>query len=337
MRYYELTLSQPKSGKIVQRWTSHPNGVNQPPDPGAQNIEFDIMVSGLGQPNDPGGSVITIEGISVAQLYQAPQYIGLTFTLKAGMGKGLPLANPAQAGLIMTGTVFQSFGNWVEDEMTLDLVVYGGNQDYTLDTPGNFSFNLPAGTPIQQGIAQVLNQTYPNAKQVIQIMPGIVFPNAEVGIYPTLRPFAGYILGLTQGYGGNSNYPGISIALQGGQFFVFDGTQQSTTVQVAFTDLVGQPTWIDVDTIQITTVMRGDVQLSNTMALPKGLQNVPGLSTVTGQALPAQSKYQSTFQGPFSVQQIRHVGNFRSNSGLEWVSIFNCPALQNNLTTVNAG
>ena len=41
----------------------------------------------------------------------------------AGMEKGLPLAEPSQAGLIMKGSNFQPFGNWTGTAMTLELVL----------------------------------------------------------------------------------------------------------------------------------------------------------------------------------------------------------------------
>lgn len=321
MRYYDLILSDPVTNKVVRRWTSHPNGTQQPPDPGALNIEFDLIVSDYGVPNSSGASVITVEGISLADLQQTQNFAGMAITLKGGMGKGLPLANPAQAGLIMSGQVYQVFGNWTGTEMTLDFVVTGSS--FTLDAPGNFSVNWPAGQPLAVGIAQVLTTVYPGVKQNIQITPGIVFPNHEAGVYSTLRQFAGFVQGLTNGYG-DPAYPGVSIAIQGGEFFVYDGTQASTTVQLQFQDLVGQPTWIDVGTVQVAAVMRGDIQLGNTLRMPAGLQNSPGIVT-TGQAsLPSNSKYQSAFQGSFNVAAVRHIGNYRSTDGGQWVSIFNC-------------
>ena len=323
MRYYDLIISNPTTNAIVRRWTSHPNGVNQPPDPGALNIEFDVMVSNYGSPANPGGSVITIEGVPIADLFQAQQFAGMTFTLKAGMGKGLPLSNPAQSGLIMSGFIFQSFGNWVGTEMTLDLVVFP--DAYNLDAPGNFSVNWPAGLPLNTGIAQVLNTAYPGIKQYVQIQSGIVFPNAEFGIFSTLRQFAAFVLGLTAGYFG-PDYNGVNIAIQGGQFFVYDGSETSVTVPIAFNDLIGQPTWIDVNLIQIKTVLRADVQMSNKVKMPQGLQGLPGMAAVTAQSLPSSSKYQSAFQGAFSVYAIRHIGNFRAPDGNQWATILNCSA-----------
>lgn len=326
MRFYSLTLTD-NSGKQVRQWTSHPNGVNAAPDPGALNIEFDVMVSTFGTPIDPGGSIVTLEGVALADLYQPQQFVGLNFVLQGGMGIGLPLANPAQAGVLMSGIVAQAFGNWVEDEMTLDFVVTGTTKVYSLEGPGNFTPNIPANTEIKHGIAQVLTQNYPGVKQIFNLQSGLVFSNVEAHVCSTLRQFSGYIQGLTKGFGGKATYPGVSIASQGGQFLIFDGTTNTTSVQIAFNDLVGQPTWIDANTMQIQTVMRGDIQISNNATLPTGLQDAPGIATTI--PLITQSKYSSTFQGAFNVFQIRHVGNFRSPSGLDWVSIYNCSLITN--------
>ena len=39
---------------------------------------------------------------------------GMTIKMWVGMSKGLPLAKPAQQGLVLEGTVWQVLGNWQE-------------------------------------------------------------------------------------------------------------------------------------------------------------------------------------------------------------------------------
>jgi hypothetical protein len=41
--------------------------------------------------------------------------------------KGLPLANPAQAGVILEDTIFQGYGNWIGVEQYLDLVFFSNS------------------------------------------------------------------------------------------------------------------------------------------------------------------------------------------------------------------
>jgi hypothetical protein len=321
MRYYDLTISSPTTNAVIRRFTSHPNGVQQPPDPGALNIEFDVLVSDYGVPLGSNASVITIEGVALNDIYQAQQFAGMNLVLKGGMGKGLPLANPAQAGVLVFGTIFQAFGNWVGTDMTLDLVVVPSA--FTLERPGNFSVNWPAGLPLGVAIGQTLAIAHPEIKQNISVSPNLVLPNTEYGICSTLRQFSTLVKGLTAGYL-SPIYPGVSISIQGGQFFIYDGTQNTRTVPLQFTDFVGQPTWIDVNLMQVKAVMRADIQLGNTVTMPPGLQNLPGIVTTSQQAQPSLNKYKSAFQGSFNVNAVRHVGNFRASDGGQWCTIFNC-------------
>jgi hypothetical protein len=117
--------------------------------------------------------------------------------------------------------------------------------------------------------------------------------------------------------------------MQAGQFFIYDGTQTGATVQLQVPDLVGQPTWIDQNTMQVQTVMRGDIQIANTLKMPPGLQNLPGVVSTSASSLPSTSQYKTAFQGNFVVappvgQGIRHIGCFTDPDGRQWVSVFNC-------------
>jgi hypothetical protein len=324
-RYYDIKISDPKTNKVIRHWTSHPNGPTQPPDPGALNIEFDIVVSNFGEALGTA-STVTIEGVPIGDLFQPQQFVGMNFSMLGGMGKGLPLANPKQAGVLISGQVFQAFGNWQGVDMSLDLVVVPV-PSFTLDNPGNFSVDWASGVPISVMISQVLSRVYPSAKQNIQIKPGIVLPNHEWATISTLRQFSSYVNGITDEFFDDA-YIGVNICVQGGEFFVYDGTQSSVTVPFLFNDFVGQPTWIEQNQILVKTVMRGDIQVGNTVTMPEGLQDYPGIVTTSGNSFPSSNKYKAAFQGNFNVGGsaggVRHVGNFRSPDGADWVSLFYC-------------
>ena len=102
-RFYSLTITPQGSTTPFRTYTSHPNNIY---DPAALNIEYDALVGPYGTPN--GASTVTVYGIPLQDLTQAQQFAGMTLELKAGMRAGLPLVNPAQAGTILKGTIFQS-------------------------------------------------------------------------------------------------------------------------------------------------------------------------------------------------------------------------------------
>jgi hypothetical protein len=114
------------------------------------------------------------------------------------------------------------------------------------------------------------------------------------------------------------NYPGVSIVpLPNGGFSVFDGTStQPSAKQINFQDLIGQPTWLEGQLISVKTVMRADFAVGAPVQLPQTLiqNNAAVFSSLVNLT--------ATFQGGFTVQSIRHVGNFRQPSADAWCTVF---------------
>lgn len=327
MRYYDLIVTRPGETKPYRRWTSHPNGTTGPFDPGALEIEFDMPILPYGTPS--GGQTLSVHGVSLEDLTQAQQFAGLNVELKAGFQKGLPLANPAQSGTILTAQIFQSFGNWEGTDMTLDFVLFPSV--YTSDTPGNIVLNWKSGTTLASAIQQTLSVAYPDMQQSVTLSGNLVAPADLPGIYGTLEEFAYFISEYTQANFQNR----VQISIQAGKIIVFDDTYKPGPVQINFNDFVGQPTWIEPNIIQLKTAMRADLQLGSIIKMPTGLQNAPGLVTTTGASLPSSLKYQSTFQNSFTVIELRQIGSFRSPASADWATILNCVVNPDQDTTGN--
>ncbi|MCA8447591.1 hypothetical protein [Burkholderia vietnamiensis] len=322
MRYYDITITPEGGTKPFRRWTSHPNGKF---DPGALNIEFDIPVATYGNPN--GLFSILIEGIPLEDLQQAQQFAGMNFVMLGGMKAGLPLANPKQSGKIVAGQIFQSFGNWEGTEMTLDFVL--NPAIYTLDKPGNIVLNWMAGMPLAQALRQTLSTAYPSMQMEINISDKLVNLSDVQNVSGTLEELAQFVLQYTEGHYLGANYAGVDISIEGGQIVVRDSTYKPNTVQLAFTDFVGQPTWIAPSIMQVKLVMRADIQLGTELLMPRGLQNTPGIVLTSSASMPSNQKYKSAFQGKFVVNDLRHIGNFRALDGASWVTVANCGVAEN--------
>ena len=140
MRYYKIVITDPSSGNVITppgfdgllggaSYTSFVNGQSLP---GAWNVELDIPVIGAATPQGSAGA--RIWGISRQEISQANDLNGKNISIFGGMQKGLPLANPAQSGLLVQGFIFQAFGNWIGTDMTLDFVINPGQA--TSSTPG---------------------------------------------------------------------------------------------------------------------------------------------------------------------------------------------------------
>lgn len=350
MRYYSLTLSDPKTGASIvpdgkEGFTRAVPGTptfsslyRDPflgrllPDPGALDINFDIPVSQLGKPQ--GSFRIKIWGIGLKMISQAENLHGLRFELKAGMTQpGLPLANSAQAGVIAEGVVYEGWGNWEGVDQTLDLLINPGppgTSESIYDRP--ISFSWPAGTPLYEAIDAALSAALPEFKTQIVIDSRLVLPNDEHGYYAKPSQWASYILGLTQPLGRQLlgfNYPGVQIVATGDTIYVFDGTQQGPkNVPLEFQDLIGQPTWLSGLQIQFNTVLRADIGLINTVKFPTGIVapytvlSAAAGATISVPALPLPAKNKSIFQGDFLINEVHHFGQFRSPDASAWRTAF---------------
>lgn len=235
------------------------------------------------------------------------------------MQAGLPLAVPSQAGLLLQGQILQGFGNWIGTEQSLSLVV--SPSVFTLGNPGNFVFNWQPRQLLSDALSATLNTAYAGQSYFLKMSIGNNYATASpiTHTIPTLTKFAQFLHRL-------NGVSGVNISVANNTILVTDGSTQKTAKEILFTDLIGQPKWVDQLTMQFMTVMRADIQPATYVTMPVGFQNSPGLVTTTvgaqtitpGLAL----KYKTAFQGKFIVQSIRHVGNFRDPDGASWATIF---------------
>ena len=321
MRSYDIRISKPNGGALVREYTSQANGQNVP---GALNVEMDISVTSFDTPI--GGSYVRVWGISLQDIGQASDLNNNLISVFGGMAKGLPLANPKQFGLLTKGYIQQAFGNWIGVNMTLDLIILAGAGPNGLGqnaAPKNIVLNWQPGTPLSSAIANALSTAFPGIKQNINIKQNLILPNHEPGPYSTIGEFSTYVRGISKSIVKDPNYVGVSITLENNEFQVQDGMINgslptgTTPKEIVFTDLVGQPTWIEPNLIQVTCVMRADLKISDVIKLPKTL------ATTTAASL-SQYRDSSVFQGNFKVQTIRHIGNFRVPAAEGWATTIEC-------------
>ena len=319
MRYYNIVITDPMTGTVIQQFTNYVNGRI---DLGALDVELDISTAGVANPIT-SSAFIRVWGVSLQQIAQGTDLSGKTIAVYGGMQKGLPLANPAQAGLLVSGSIYPAYGNWIGTDMTLDLQVvpylYAG-----LGAPVNIVLNWKAGVPLATALGNALAIAFPKADVSIAISGNLVQSHDEPGVYGNLQQLGQYLKQKTQAMLGGT-YPGVDIAQSGSQFVVSDGTAtaggKGAVTEIAFQDLIGQPTWRGLYELQMKCVMRADIPFGASVKLP------PTLATVTGAAvvLPgsgAVSRSNSAFQGTFRVIRIRHVGHLRQPDAESWNTTF---------------
>lgn len=345
MRFYQLTIADsdgtvyqvdkgglgfarstasmgPTFSSTYTNWqTSNSQQVGQP-NPNALNIGFDLPVYLGHEPQ--GGALIRVWGLGIHTISQASDLnpvgdVFKKFTLRAGMSKGLPLANPAQQGVIAQGLIWQAFGNWEGTEQTLDIIVNPGPPPSNYGIP--IILNWEKGQPLTQALQQILPIAFPGYSYSVDISPNLVAPSDHKAVHLNVDAFFKWLHTYTKWLGSKiygKNYSGVQFSFAGEVVRVRDNTAKAKTTQLAFQDLVGQPTWIGVNTIIFPTVMRGDIGVFDYVKFPEGVL-LPYALTAPSAAYPnSPAASNSTFKGTFQITEMHHYANFRQPDAASW-------------------
>jgi hypothetical protein len=192
----------------------------------------------------------------------------------------------------------------------------------TLAKSRHLVLNWQGGQPLGPALKQCLQTGFPGFMVPDpQISANIIRPQGDTpsGFYDTLEQLSQVVKRVSKSIVQTPGYAGVRISLSGTTINVFDGTQQGgmspKVTEIAFEDLIGQPTWIESPAIQIKTVMRADLDLRSQIKLP------PTLVVNTQQANSQILNQRANFQGTFNIVSVRHVGNFRQPTADAWMSV----------------
>jgi len=316
MRYYAVTISPTKQsavsfapitfGTLTQAKTN--NG-------SALLIEIDIFQTWYHQPAQNG--FIRLKGVPFTYINQASNFNFAKIQIEVGMSKGLPYANPKQAGLIIDGTIFQCFGNWQGTEVSLDLVVIPATYDPNVNL--NLPFFWEKDQTLESAVRQTLSIGYTGIPINGKFSDNLIYTEDMWGFnYKNLLSFGEAINVLSKQVLPDPDYSGACIASTSTGFLLYDNTYTPTkTTQLASTDIIGNITWIKVNMIQVKVVMRHDIEVGQYITVPKG---IPVLNIQNNYS---QYRYTYGFKGNFTVDSVRHVGNSRQPDGDSWVTIIN--------------
>jgi hypothetical protein len=299
-------------------------------DPGALDVELDIQIAPDSQLL---GGWLRIYGIPQSLLSQSSYFTGCQVAIYGGFTEGLYLANlqvPHQ-GLLCNALVFPAVGNWTGTDLSLTFFLKPNQGNSGGPTkPVNIIHNMPKGTPLGQAIQQALSTAFPNVGVNLAISSNLILNYDDHGFYQSVEQYMDYAKALSHSILGTpytSGYQGVRADSSKGPFNVFDGTLPSSTIQIQFEDLIGQPCWIDANKIQFKVAMRSDIAPNNIVVLPNNI-----LTTSTGQGalgftpgLPFNTFQHGNvllFQGQFTVTSVRHMGRFRNPSAEQnWVTV----------------
>jgi hypothetical protein len=352
MRYYKIDITKADGTPFLFKSlgvlltsllrTGPQNPISGIANPGALNVEFEIPFGNLTDPSS-NSSWLRIWGLGLQDIGNAADLNGLSISVSAGMSRGLPLANPAQAGLIMQGTIFQAYGNWINTDQTIDINFFpaaapvqpassssasnlASDPNLTSALSGaptraaGVSFSWKASQPLSSAISNALSIAMPGYAQDLEISEKLVQNFDATGVYQSLGQFADHINKLSRSIIGGS-YRGVTMAVNGSTVRVFDGSVSApagSVKQIAFQDMIGQPTWQDDATISLKLVLRADIKMGDVISIPP-----TQWTTSSGSAAFAQQQYKSpdnssSFSGNYRVINGQHHANFRQGDAASW-------------------
>lgn len=316
MRFYNIVITD-SGGAVKRQYTSL--NADGSFNGQALRVTLDIPQSNFAQP--AGLAMVRIYGVAFTDLNSTADMVGMNVTISAGMSKGLPLANPKQQGLIARGYIFQAFGNWQGAEVSLDLIIAPAIGNATEEA--NITLDWKNGTPLTGAVTNALQAAFPSIPVVGQFSDAVTAPQDTPHLSSSMGDFAQKVNEFSNARAISADYLGANIAMQGDKFYLYDGTSTiaQPTVNINFTDLIGNATWIEYNVMQFKAVMRGDLSPGGIVTLPKGTNAINSQNTFT------QFRQNLSFQNSFMVSMIRHLGDNRGRGADSWVTVVNCNLL----------
>jgi hypothetical protein len=214
----------------------------------------------------------------------------------------LPLINYGDGSSTMGGITSSLFG--------------GGGGGLTLIKPLNLIHNMAPNEPLSAAIQKTLSTAFPSASINIKISPNLMLAYQDAGVYQNMEQYAHYIQQLSNSILGTNNYAGVQMTSYNNTINVWDATQPDTAGSINPWDLIGQPTWIDIIKINVKTVLRADIHVSQTFTLPAG--TLIGMTSDAVIPMTPEQKTSLSFSGLFFVTKILHIGDFRNPDGASW-------------------
>lgn len=323
MRYYEIAITSPAPDSKVTTYSSlNTDGSN---DGGALRVVLDIPFFNASTP--AGLAYIKIFGVSYKDIQQANLLRNSTIVIKGGMTLGLPLANPQQRGIILSGSIYQAFGNWQGNEISLDIIAsprFGSPTD-----PINLSYNWEAGTTLENAVRKTLQIAYGSDVGISGgFLNSLVTFSAVPYTYQDLQQFSMWVTKVSKDINKDPNYIGAQITQTPQGFYLYDASVKINPTELKFTDFIGNATWTGFNVINFKLVLRGDLAVGDYITMPPRSNIVNVVNSFT------QFRDNISFQNQFIISRIRHIGDSRQSSADSWCSVIDAILIPTNSTQV---
>ena len=328
MRYYNITISPPTANPNQFQpfsFSSQSNGVD---NYSSLQLDLDIYQNAFHQYSSNG--YIRLMGVDLKQLNNSaninPQVtedgskINLCkIKVEIGMSKGLPYANPQQRGVIAQGGILQAFGNWQGTSVSLDIVLAPIAVDQ--NALNNITFSIEKGQELTDAVKLALQNSYKNpdgtpANVIGSFKQGLKYTEQAYAQHFNLFTLSSAVNRISRQIDPSPSYTGAIITATNTGFYLTDsGITPTATKVIKFTDVIGNLTWLGINTISAKVVMRGDLNVGDYISFEQGL---PISNIINNQS---QYRNKISFNGTFFVTKLHHVGSSRNFDGNSWVTV----------------
>jgi hypothetical protein len=324
MRFYDITITPPleEPNRFNAFSFSSQSGLGLD-NYSCLRVDLDIYQNAYHQYASNG--YVRVFGINLKDLGQIGNYNPVIssdgrkvqlcgIAIQVGMSKGLPYANPKQRGIILQGAIIQAFANWQGTEVTLDLVIVPGYVDP--NALSNIPFVMKKGQELTEAVKTALGIAYPATPINGSFTNGLVYTEDTQAQNFDLLTLSSTVNQISKTIKKDPTYTGAVITVNSEGFFLTDSAITPTaTRQIAFTDVIGNLTWLGINTIQAKVVMRGDLNIGDYISFQSG---IPVLNVVNNNS---QYRNRISFTGVFFITKLHHVGSSRQADGNSWVTI----------------
>lgn len=330
MRYYRLEITD-KNGNTPLDSDGNPIGpfdTSKIPGRGL-HIDFDSPIYGYDVVGS--GTLITIYGLPLSMLKQSVNLSGCLLTLTAGFIKGLPLANPGQAGIIVSGEIYNPFANWIGTNQSMSLSVNPVPLFNENGTDFSITIDGKKGEKLSDVLRRSLNLAFPKNQGFlidISLSDQLVLPEDAPGIYSRPEQLATVIRSFSKSIIKSDKYLGAQIVFSGKYIRVFDnaGAGFGGAKEILPQELIGQPTWVKYNAVSFKCPLRYDIHNGDIITLPANVISGPSsILSINNEQSAAwlRSRNEVSFTGNFQVVGVRHVGSYLDPDGSNaWVTIY---------------
>lgn len=312
-RFFEIQIGE-------KLWQSH--NANRLQKKGFLKIELNAVLTGIDANANVLGS-LKVWGLGLKEIFTGSDYMSQPVTVRVGMGKGLPFANPNNRGVAFTGMVdFRAFPQHTGLDQYLALQVKSGGQS---KFPDYVTLEWNKG----EKLSDVLFRSLKGVKVEIAIRDDLaMFDEASISgthkaRFTTVQGFSEFLNYYSKKIVAKTDYQGISVIAYQNGWLITDFTKPSEPKKLEFYDFIGQPTFQQQGVFDCELICRGDLQVGDYVAFPDRMQ------ARLNQQAAVIPRDQITLKGAFVISQIAYNLNSRGNTARDWSMIVTVITVQN--------